>query len=49
MESEAEAEKRLLIEDALENPKTNLKIWRNFAISPFGLIAGENYLKYFQI
>lgn len=41
METEEEAEKRLLIEDALENPHTNLKSWRNFALTPFGLVAGE--------
>lgn len=40
MESEEEAEKRSLIEDALENPNLNLKNWRNFALTPFGLVAG---------
>lgn len=41
MESEEEIEKRVLIEHALENPKTNVKVWRNLAISPFGLVAGK--------
>lgn len=41
MESEEEAEKRLLIENALENPLTNLKSWRNLAVTPYGLVTGE--------
>lgn len=41
MESEEEAEKRLLIEHALENPKTSVKVWRNLAVSQFGLVAGK--------
>lgn len=45
MESEEEAEKRLLIEDAFKNPLTNLKTWRNFAVTPYGLVAGEYLVK----
>lgn len=44
MESEEEAEKRLLIEDALENPLMTLKNWRNFALSTFGLVAGKDVI-----
>lgn len=44
MESEEEADKRLLIEDAFENSHTNLKSWRHFAITPYGLVAGKYFI-----
>lgn len=49
MESEEEAEKRLLIEDAFENPHTNLNSWRNLAVTPYGLIAGEYFFKHLAL
>ncbi|XP_074040150.1 TBC1 domain family member 20 isoform X2 [Leptinotarsa decemlineata] len=41
LETEEETQKRALIEDALSNEYTPLKIWQNFCITPYGLIADD--------
>ncbi|KAJ8918246.1 hypothetical protein NQ315_014116 [Exocentrus adspersus] len=41
LESEAELEKRKLIEEALHSKQTNLTTWQNLAISTFGLVADD--------
>ncbi|CAG9864369.1 unnamed protein product [Phyllotreta striolata] len=41
LETEEETHKRLLIEDALTGDVSTVKTWRNFAITPYGLVADD--------